>query len=83
MHTISSSELKQSFGATLDAAQRGPVVIKKHDRDVAVLISMDEFDKLRGLRVEEFERLARELSAEASRRGLTDEDLDRILADVS
>lgn len=83
MQTISSTDLKQRFGATLDAAQRAPVVIRKQNRDVAVLISMAEFEKLRGLRVADFERLAGDISSEAARRGLTQQNLDEILGDVS
>lgn len=83
MQTMSSTDMKQAFGSALDAAQREPVVITKQNRDVAVLISMAEFDKLRGLRVAEFERLARDISAKAAERGLTDEKLEAILSDAS
>jgi len=83
MQTISSTDMKQGFGAALDAAQREPVIITKQNRGVAVLISIAEFDKLRGLRVSEFERLARDVSAKAAQRGLTDEKLQEILSDVS
>lgn len=83
MQTISSSDAKQKFGATLDAAQRHPVVIRKQNRDVAVLLSMTEYDKIRGLRVNEFKRLADEISAKTKARGLTDDQLEALIADVS
>lgn len=83
MHIISSTEAKQKFGAALDAAQRSPVFIQKQNRAVAVLMSMSDYDKIRGLRDTEFERLAREISAKAAQRGLTDDKLEDILADVS
>ncbi len=56
MRTLSSTEVKQSFGAALDAAQREPVFIQKQNRDVAVLMSVQEYEKLRGLRFEAFDR---------------------------
>jgi prevent-host-death family protein len=81
--TISYTDLSQRLGATLDAAQRAPVVIRKQNRHVAVLISMAEFEKLKGLHVSDFERLTHDISAEAARRGLDDERLAEILDDIS
>ncbi len=46
---ISSNTAKQSFGKVLEAAQRGPVLIQKHNHPVAVLISIAEYDRLRSL----------------------------------
>lgn len=83
METISSSDAKQNFGATLDAAQRHPVVIRKHNRDVAVLLSMTEYEKLRALNWQMFNSLADKIGADARARGLTDEILDELIADVS
>jgi prevent-host-death family protein len=45
MRTISASEAKQKFAAVLDAAQREPVMIRRHDRDVAVVMSVQEFEQ--------------------------------------
>jgi len=42
MRYISATEAKQNFAAALDAAQRGPVVIRRQARDQAVLISPQE-----------------------------------------
>ncbi len=40
MKTIAATEAKNRFGAVLDDAQREPIVIRKQDRDVAVVLSM-------------------------------------------
>lgn len=65
--------MKQGFGAALDAAQRKPVVIRKQNREVAVLMSIQDYDKLHGLRLETFDRLCDAIAARAAARGLTDE----------
>lgn len=83
MRTISSTEAVQAFGATLDAAQREPVVIREQNRDVAVLLSMPEYEKLRGLRIEAFDTLCDEIAAKAKERGLTEEHFQELMRDVS
>jgi prevent-host-death family protein len=42
MLTHSASEAKQNFAAMLDAAAREPVVIRRHGRDVAMVISPEQ-----------------------------------------
>jgi len=83
MEIMSATEVKQGFGAALDAAQREPVFIRKQDRDVAVLMSVQEYNKLRGLRWAAFNRTCAEIAAEAKERGMTEEILAELLADVS
>jgi prevent-host-death family protein len=80
MQTVSATEAKQRFAAVLDTAQREPVRIQRHDRDVAVLISAAEFDRLSGNRWKEFNRLKEIAGAQARANGLTEEILAEILA---
>ena len=60
MPTVSATHAKQNFAAMLDAAQREPVRIQRHDREVAVLVSAEEFEEARKLRVQELLRLTEE-----------------------
>lgn len=83
MQFISSSDAKQSFGAAIDAAQRAPIVIRRQNRDVAVLLSVAEFNKLRGLRLDVLDRISSEIAAEAKSRGFSEADLEALIADVS
>ena len=46
MKIVAATEAKNRFGAVLDDAQRGPVVIRKQDRDVAVVLSMAEYERI-------------------------------------
>lgn len=47
MLKISSSELQRQIGAQLDAAQREPIMIASNGRERAVLLSVEEFRRLK------------------------------------
>jgi prevent-host-death family protein len=81
MTTVSATQAKQRFAALLDAAQREPVRIQRHERDVAVLVSAEEYEEIRKLRVQELIRLWNENSLYAQSQGMTDELLERLLDD--
>lgn len=83
MRSVSATEAKQRFAAVLDAAQREPVVIRRRNREVAVVLSAAEYQRLRALNVEEFERFCDRIAERAAARGLTEEKLADILADGS
>ena len=47
--TMTSKEAKQSFGRLLDTAQREPVAITRNGRDVAVVLSRQDYERLEAL----------------------------------
>jgi antitoxin Phd len=49
MKTMSAKEAKDGFGLLLDTAQREPVTITKKGREVAVLVSKADFERLEAL----------------------------------
>jgi len=81
MKIVSATEAKQRFAAIIDAAQREPVRIRRQKRDVAVILSAEEYDRIRGANVEELDRLCERVSRQAAERGLTDEILAELLKD--
>jgi antitoxin Phd len=81
MITISSNAAKQSFGRVLDDAQREPVMIQKHNRSAAVVLSIAEYERLRGLNIAEFAEFCDAIGERAKDRGLTELGLEQLLAD--
>ena len=80
MKSVTATEVQKRLDAILDDAQRQPVVIRRQDRDVAVVLSMAEYERLRTGNVRAFLDLRKEIAAEAAARGLTDERLAEILS---
>jgi len=53
MQTVSATYAKQNFAAILDQSQREPVMIQRHERNIAVLMSAVEYDRIAEGRVGE------------------------------
>jgi prevent-host-death family protein len=81
MRTISATKASQNFAATLDAAQLEPVLIRRHNRDIAVLVSAEEYVRIRKLRAQELIRFTEETGRYAALQGMTDDVLRELLAD--
>jgi prevent-host-death family protein len=81
MPTVSATHAKQNFAAMIDLSQREPVKIRRHDRDVAVLVSAEEYEKIRRMKAQELIRASDEMARYAESQGMTDELLDQLLAD--
>jgi len=81
MKSVSATEAKQRFAALIDAAQREPVVIRRQNRDVAVIVSAEEYERVRRTNIDEFQKFCDRVGAEAAQRGMTEEILADILKD--
>ncbi|MDB5402682.1 MAG: prevent-host-death family protein [Rhodopila sp.] len=81
MRTISATEAKQNLGALLDSAQSEPITIRRQNRDIAVVLSAREYDRLRAINVDEFERFCDRIGQRAVANGLTAEKLAEMLAE--
>jgi prevent-host-death family protein len=49
MTTLSAREAKYNFGRLIDTARAGPVVVEKHGRPVVVVLSVEEYERLKGI----------------------------------
>jgi prevent-host-death family protein len=47
MNSISANEAKDSFGRLTDTACTAPVVIDKHGRPVVVVVSVEEYERVK------------------------------------
>lgn len=81
MRYVTATDAKQKLAALLDAAQREPVVIRRQKRDVAVILSAEEYDRLRAFNAAEFDRFCDRVAGKAAARGLTASKLQQILRD--
>jgi prevent-host-death family protein len=81
MQTVSATHAKQNFAALLDQSQREPVRIQRHERDIAVLVSAKEYEAIRQLRAQELIRLTEQTGRYAESQGMTDELLEKLLAE--
>ena len=79
MKSVAATEAKNRLGAILDDAQREPIVIRRQDRDIAVVLSMADYERLRSGNVRAFLDLRNEVAAQAAASGLTDERLADLL----
>jgi prevent-host-death family protein len=76
MKSMTAADAKRGFGALLDAAQREPVTITKNGREVAVLVSREDFERLEALEDAYWGALAEEARKEGS---LGVEESERLL----
>ena len=79
MKSVAATEAKNRLGAILDAAQREPIVIRRQDRDIAVVLSMADYERLRTGNIRAFLDLRNEVAARAAASGLTEKRLARLL----
>ncbi|MDQ2675752.1 MAG: type II toxin-antitoxin system Phd/YefM family antitoxin [Actinomycetota bacterium] len=83
MKEIAAKDAKNRFGRLLDAAQSAPVRVTKKGRAVGVMMSMQQYERLRGAAWERLSATMDALGTEATDNGLTDAALDALLADES
>jgi prevent-host-death family protein len=81
MRTVTASEAKQGLAAVIEAAGREPVVIQRQRRDVAVVLSVREYQRLTRLNVAEFQRFCDQVGQTAAADGMTEAKLAALLAD--
>jgi len=78
MKIVTATDAKQRFAALLESAQREPVLIRRQNRDLAVITSAEEYERIRKADLDEFDKFCDRVGAEAAKRGMTEE----VLADI-
>ena len=83
MKEIPAREAKNRFGHLLDAAQSAPVRVTRKGRAVGVVMSVQQYERLRGVAWERLTATMDALDEEALANGLTKSRLEALLADES
>lgn len=79
MRTVTASEAKQGFASLIEAANREPVVIQRQKRDVAVVLSVTEYQRLTRLNAAEFQRFCDRIGERTVAAGLDEAVLASLL----
>jgi len=82
MPTMTASAARQGFSTMLAASLREPVIIQRQKRDVAVVMSIEEYQRLVHLNVAEFQRFCDRVGHAAQSAGMTEDLLQDLLSDV-
>ena len=83
MKQISSRDAKNQFGQLLESAQRGPVQVTRRGRPVGVLLSEEQYQRLRGIAWDRLATTMESMRKQASESGLTPAALAELLANDS
>ncbi|MCB1452058.1 MAG: type II toxin-antitoxin system prevent-host-death family antitoxin [Rhizobiaceae bacterium] len=68
MNSMTASDAKNKFGQLLELARSGPVRIQKQGRDVAIVLSPDEFRRIAEAAGSSVNPLVEKLHAESAER---------------
>jgi prevent-host-death family protein len=78
MHSVSAHDAKARFGQLLDTARREPVVIERHGRAVAVVLSKEEYDELNEIKLQQLRAEIHQGLADLERGTYTDYETDEL-----
>lgn len=79
MATVTATEAKQTFSAVLQACEHEPVFIQKQKRDVAVVLSLQDYQRLTAVNLLEFQRFCDGVGRKAAERGMDEATLNQLL----
>lgn len=83
MKEFAASQAKNQFGLLLDTVQGEPARVTKKGRPVGVMLSMQQYERLRGAAWEQLLETMDAIASEAAARGMTDSEFNVLLADAS
>lgn len=81
MRSVTATEAKQGLASVIEAAAKEPVIIRRQKRDVAVVLSVREYERLTRLNVSEFQQFCDRVGGAAKAAGMTEDKLNELLED--
>lgn len=81
MQTMTANQAKTQFGAFIDMAQKEPVRVMRHGRLVGVMVSPEDYEAMRAFYADRLVRTMERTASQARQAGLTQQQLDDLLAD--
>ncbi len=83
MREITAKEARNRFGQLLRSAQQGPVRVTRNGTPVGVMLSVEQFERLRGTAWDRLTAAMDAMGREAAANGLTPAALESLLSDES
>jgi len=83
MEEITARDARNRFGRLLDAAQHAPVRVTSNGRGVAVMMSVEQYERLRRAALDGLSRTMDTMAEEAKANRLMESKLDELLAEES
>lgn len=83
MQTYTADEVQTHFDEFLDRVQLEPVSVMRNDRVVGVMVSAEGYEGMRLFYANRLRNTIRECAQSAAAAGLTEERLQKLLADES
>ena len=81
MKSIDETEAQARLDEILEDAQWQPIVIRQQGIDTAVVLSIAEYERLRGNAIHAFLELRKDVARETTEAGLTDEGIAGMLSE--
>jgi prevent-host-death family protein len=83
MLAYTANQAKTHFGEFLDQVQREPVQVLKRDRVVGVMVSAQDYEAMRTFYANRLQATLAHNAIQAAAQGLSEEDVQQLLADES
>lgn len=80
MRTMTTNQAGKGFAEVIEAVREGPVLIQQQAEDVAVVMSVQEYERLIHTNLSEFQRFSDSVGAKARKAGMTDDVLRELLS---
>ena len=81
MKSIDETEARARLDEVLNEAQRQSIVIRRQGLEIAIVLSMADYERLRAGAVRDFLDLRNDVAREANAAGLTEDRLSEFLND--